>query len=92
MHDLAGSEYSSTLFCSINANVNGIKFYPGVRELQSLKTVKFERDRSCVQDCNAILIKFENGLILGHLKQHISAAIAPLMDRMSSGFIMRGYI
>ena len=66
--------------------------YPGVGELQSLKPIKFERDRSCVQDSNAILVKFENGLILGHLEQHISAAIAPLMDRNSSGFIIRGYI
>ena len=86
---LTMAEYSSTLFCSVSANVNGIKFYPGVEELQSLKTVKFERDHSCVQDCNAIFIKFEDGSILGHLEQHVSKVIAPLLDL--PGFIIKGY-
>ena len=34
-------EYSSTLFCSLEANVTGIKFYEGLVYLQSLCRVEF---------------------------------------------------
>ena len=35
------NKYSSTLFCSLEANVTGIKFYEGLVHLQSLCRVEF---------------------------------------------------
>ena len=52
--------------------------------------MRFERDFACLHDCNAVFVKFEDGVVLGHLEQHVSAAIAPLMDRNIPGFIIRG--
>ena len=48
------TELSSTLFCSILANVMGIMFYDGLPHLKSLQHVQLERDRSSFQDTNAI--------------------------------------
>ena len=79
--------YSRMLFCSIDANVNGIKFYSGVSQLQSLRSLKFEREHTCVHDSNAILVKIEDDIVLGHLEEHIAMAIAPLIDQNLPGFI-----
>ena len=68
-------EYSSTLFCSLEAN----RFYEGISHLRSLRPVRFERDFTCLHDCNAVFVKFEDGVVLGHVEQHVLAAIAPLI-------------
>ena len=46
----------------------------------------------CVHDSNAILVKFEDGVLLGHLEEYIALAIAPLIDQNLPEFIIRRYI
>ena len=51
-------EYSSTLFCSLEANVTGIKFYEGLVHLQSLCRVEF-----------VIRVLPEKRVVLGHVEK-----------------------
>ena len=74
-------EYSSTLFCSLEVNVTGIKFYEGLVHLQSLCRVEFERDYSCLQDKNAIFVIRvlpEKRVVLGHVEKRVGAATISL--------------
>ena len=74
-------EYSSTLFCSLEANVTGIKFYEGLVHLQSLCRVEFERDYSCLQDKYEIFVIRvipEKRVVLGHVEKRVGAATISL--------------
>ena len=60
-------EYSSSLFCSLEANVTGIKFYEGLVHLQSLCRVEF-----------VIRVLPEKRVVLGHVEKRIGAATISL--------------
>ena len=60
-------EYSSTLFCSLEANVTGIKFYEGLVHLQSLCRVEF-----------VIRVLPEKRVVLGHVEKRVGAATISL--------------
>ena len=85
---------SSTLFCSIEANVMGIMFYEGLAHLRSLQQVQLERDYSCLHDTNAIWAKIvlrDRAVVLGHVESRVAAALAPMMDACIHGLIIRRY-
>ena len=89
------AEYSTTLFCSFEANVEGIKFYEGHLRLQSLMRVVLVRDLGNTHDCSAVAVKLVRpygNALLGHLERHVAAAIASLMDRHLTGLIICGFV
>ena len=65
-------EYSSTLFCSLEENVTGIKFYEGLVHLQSLCRVEFERDYFVIR------VLPEKRVVLGHVEKRVGAATISL--------------
>ena len=69
------AEYSSTLFCSFEANVVGLKFYEGHLHLQCLMRVVLMRDFGNTHDCSAVAVKFAplyGNVLLGHLERHMT--------------------
>ena len=83
-------EYSS-LFCSFAANVTGIKFYPGRRQLHSMMQVAFEREPENVYDPNSIVVlTSDTNAKLGHLERSVAIALAPLLDLHLPGFRIIG--
>ena len=62
-------EYSSTLFCSLEANVTGIRFYEGLHvvHLQSLCRVEF-----------VIRVLPGKRIVLGHVEKRVGAATISL--------------
>ena len=85
----------SKLFCSFSANVTGIKFYDGWRDLHSMMRVTFRREYDNIHDNNAIVVltyDMYDNKELGHLERPVAAAIAPLHDLQLPGFRIVGYV
>ena len=76
-------EYSTTLSCSIEANVMGIKFYEGYLHLKPLQRVELVREFRNPHDRSAVAVRLllpHGSVMLGHLEQHVAAVISSLMD------------
>ena len=63
-------------------------FYEGHVQLQSLMRVQFEHKSSNPYDRNAIVVKFDDHTVLGHLERRIAAAIALLMGISLPGLVI----
>ena len=80
-------EYSE--YCSILANIMGIRFYSGFPELQPMLHVILRREPSNIVDSNAILVITKSGKILGHIEKKIAAVLASIFDNLPELFIKR---
>ena len=73
-------------YCSVTANVMGIKFYHGVVRMSSMMHVYLERETHNHFDHNSIL---KSGEMLGHLERKVADVLAPLMDLRIAGFAIK---
>ncbi len=64
-------------YCSISANVTGVKFNPGIEELHSTVHVKLAKNP---KDENSILTITQSGQVLGHLERKVAAVLAPILN------------
>ena len=67
-------------YCSVTANVMGIKFYRGVVRMSSMMHVYLERETHNQFDHNSIRVVLKSGEMLGHLERKVADVLAPLMD------------
>ena len=68
-------------YCSFEANIVGVMFYPGQVEIKPMMRVLLEREPENVHDTNSIVAKvLDSGTMLGHLDRKTAAVIAPLLD------------
>ena len=68
-------------YCSFEAHIVGVKFYPGLVEIKPIMQVLLEREPENTYDENSIVAKVHNsGMMLGHLDRKTAAVIAPLLD------------
>ena len=70
----------SRLYCSFQANVTGIKFYPGYHCLKSCVPVHLHREPGNVHDGDAIMAYIESGskyVALGHIEKKVAKVIGP---------------
>ena len=78
----------SDLLCSFQANVVGIKFYPGYHYLKPCVPVHLQREPGNIHDTNAVMAYIESGtkqdtVALGDLEKGVASVIAPMMDCLS---------
>ena len=76
----------SRLYCSFQANITGIKFYPGYHCLKSCVPVRLHREPGNVHDGDAVMAYIESGskyVELGHLEKDVAKVLAPMMDSLS---------
>ena len=79
-------------YCSVTANVMGIKFYHGVVRMSSMMHVYLERETHNQFDHNSIRVVLKSGEMLGHLERKIADVLAPLMDLRIAGFAIKTYV
>ena len=76
-------------YCSMYANVTGIKFYHGVQELHPFLHVRVKREAFNPYDRNAVEVIAPSGSTLGHLERKTAAVLAPIMDALPEILIKR---
>ncbi len=76
-------------YCSIHANVTGIKFYPGLLELHPMMHVRLRREEFNPFDSRAVVVITGSGNILGHLEWKTAAVLAPVMDSLSGEILIK---
>ena len=69
---------------SFTADVRGIKFYPGLKDLRAsggFLNVDLVREKHDPHDANSILVsKMQTPKIIGHLERGVAAAVAKILD------------
>lgn len=74
---------------SILTDAMGVKFYEGLAELHPLKHVRLCREPDNSFDSNSILVKTKSGKVLGHVAKKVAGLLAPIMDSMLPGLIIK---
>ena len=77
-------------YCSIEANIVGVKFYPGIYEIAPMLRVRLVRELDNKHDKNSIVAQFlDSGTMLGHLDRRTASVVAPIMDTLTTEFLIK---